>query len=140
VHAVGNGRKFTNMGRTLSLLARLPRFDQDRQTHRQDCACADCAAERRRDEEQAKAAAKRALLRKQEGERLKRQEVVAVIDEQVKVADRRLQALRELDEQLRQDQRLNELWRLRREGRSLPEAMAEIDRRYPGPPSSTESE
>jgi hypothetical protein len=127
------------MGRTLSLLARLPRFDQDGETHRQDCACADCSAERRRDEDRAKAAANRALLRKKEGERLKREEVVAVIDEQVKVADQRLRELRELDEQLRQDQRLNELWRLRREGWSLSEAMAEIDRRYPGPPSSTES-
>ena len=121
------------------MLARLPRFDQDGETHRQDCVCAECAAERRRDEDRAKAAANRALLRKKEGERLKREEVVAVIDEQVKVADQRLRELRELDEQLRQDQRLNELWRMRREGWSLSEAMAEIDRRYPGPPSSTES-
>ena len=127
------------MGRTLSLLARLPRFDQDGETHSRDCACADCAADRRRDEERATAAASRALLRKKEGDQLKRQEVVAVIDEQVRVADQRLRALRELDEQLRQDQRLNELWRLRREGWSLGDAMAEVDRRYPGPPSSTES-
>ena len=116
------------MGRNLSLLALLPRPDDPALTEdeRQE-------ARQRRDEMKARAAAGRALLRKKESERLKKQEVLAVIDEQVRAADQHLRALRELDEQLRQDQRLNELWRLRREGWSLGDAMAEIDRRFPGP-------
>ncbi|HEX3696800.1 MAG TPA: hypothetical protein VH374_15580 [Polyangia bacterium] len=117
------------MGRNLSLLALLPLIDDGELTAEERRE-----ARQRADEGRARAAAERALLRKKEGERLKRQEVVEVIDEQVRVSDERLRALRALDEQLRQDQRLNELWRLRREGWSLLEAMAEIDRRYPNPP------
>jgi benzoyl-CoA reductase/2-hydroxyglutaryl-CoA dehydratase subunit BcrC/BadD/HgdB len=118
------------MGRTLSLLALLPPSNDGELTaeERQE-------AQHRVNEGRARAAAAQALLRKKAGERLKRQEVVDVIDEQVRAADERLRALRALDEQLRQDQRLNELWRLRREGWSLGDAMAEIDRRFPGPPA-----
>ncbi|HXI54739.1 MAG TPA: hypothetical protein VNO55_01680 [Polyangia bacterium] len=118
------------MGRTLSLLALLPPSNDGELTAEERRE-----AQQRVDEGRARAAAARALLRKKEGERLKRQEVVDVIDEQVRAADERLRALRALDEQLRQDQRLNELWRLRREGWSLGDAMAEIDRRFPGPPA-----
>ncbi|MEA2697566.1 MAG: hypothetical protein QOI66_1837 [Myxococcales bacterium] len=118
------------MGRTLSLLALLPPSNDGELTAEERRE-----AQQRGDEGKARAAAARALLRKKEGERLKRQEVVDVIDEQVRAADERLRALRALDEQLRQDQRLNELWRLRREGWSLGDAMDEIDRRFPGPPA-----
>jgi hypothetical protein len=118
------------MGRTLSLLALLPPSNDGELTAEERRE-----AQQRVDEGRARAAAARALLRKKAGERLKRQEVIDVIDEQVRAADERLRALRALDEQLRQDQRLNELWRLRREGWSLGDAMAEIDRRFPGPPA-----
>ena len=119
------------MGRNLSLLALLPRLDEQTLTDDERRE-----AQQRRDEARVRAAAERAALRKKEGDRLRRAEVIHVIDEQLKVADERLRALRALDEQLRQDQRLNELWRLRREGRSLGEAMEEIDRRYPNPPET----
>ena len=53
--------------------------------------------------------------------------------QQVRAADERLRVLRELDERFRQDERLAELWRLRREGWTLRDAMDEIDRRFPAP-------
>jgi len=119
------------VGRNLSLLALLPALD--------DPALTDDEREQarqRQDETKARQAAERAHLRKKAGDRLRRQEVVQVIDEQVKVADEHLRALRALDEQLRNDQRLAELWRLRREGWSLVAAMAEVDRRFPTPPAT----
>ena len=133
------------MGRNLSLLSRLPRLEEDGETHRRDCACARCdagygpseaarrEAARRWDEVKARKAAARAVARKKEEERLKRAETELLLDDQVRAADEKLRALHELDERLRQDERLAELWRLRREGWTLRDAMAEVDRRYPTP-------
>ena len=136
------------MGRNLSLLSRLPRLEEDGETHRRDCSCARCdagygpseaarqEAMRRWNEVKARRAAMRAVTRKKEEERLKRAETELLLDDQVRVANERLRSLRELDERLRQDERLAELWRLRREGWSLRDAMDEIDRRFPAPPSA----
>jgi hypothetical protein len=121
------------MGRNLSLLALLPPLDDEALTDEERAQ-----ARTRRDAVKARAAAERAFVKKKEGDRLRREEVGQVIDEQVKAADERLRALRALDEQLRNDQRLSELWRLRRAGWSLRDAMAEIDRRFPNPPPSTD--
>jgi hypothetical protein len=132
------------MGRNLSLLTRLPVFEEDGVTHRRDCACARCdagfgpseheraEARRRWDDRQAMAAAARALARKRESERLRRAETELFIDEQVKAADQRLRDLHDLEGRLRRDRRLEELWRLRRGGLSLRESMDEIDRRFGG--------
>lgn len=131
------------MGRNLSLLARLPSFEEDGVTHQRDCACARCdagygpteqeraEAGRRWEERRARAAAARALLRRREGQRLKRAETELLIDEQVQAANDHLRELHDLEARLRLDQRLEELWRLRRSGLSLREAMDEIDRRFP---------
>jgi hypothetical protein len=131
------------MGRALSLLARLPSFEEDGVTHRRDCACARCDAgfgpseqdradaHRRWAEKQAQAAAERAAARKKEGERLKRAEMDLFVSDQVKAADEHLRRLRALEQSVRSDQRLDELWRLRKRGLSLRESMAEIDRHYP---------
>ena len=131
------------MGRALSLLARLPSFEEDGVTHRRDCACARCdagfgpseqeraEAHRRWTEKQAQAAAERAVARKKEGERLKRAEMDLFVSDQVKAADEHLRKLRALEQRVRNDQRLEELWRLRKRGLSLVESMAEIDRRFP---------
>jgi hypothetical protein len=131
------------MGRALSLLARLPSFEEDGITHRRDCACARCdagfgpseqdraEAHRRWTEKQAQAAAERAVARKKEGERLKRAEMDLFVSDQVKAADDHLRRLRALEQRVRNDQRLEELWRLRKRGLSLVESIAEIDRRFP---------
>ena len=131
------------MGRALSLLARLPSFEEDGVTHRRDCACARCdagfgpseheraEARRRWTEKQAQAAAERAAARKKEGERLKRAEMGLFVSDQVKAADEHLRRLRALEQRVRDDERLEELWRLRKRGLSLVESMAEIDRKFP---------
>src|ERR1700747_182937 len=113
------------MGRNLSLLALLPRIDDQTLTDEERAQ-----ARRRRDAVKARAAAERAWTRKKEGDRLRREEVGQVIDEQVKAANEKVRELRALDEQLRNDQRLGELWRLRREGWPLAQAMAEVERRF----------
>jgi hypothetical protein len=130
------------MGRNLSLLARLPSFEEDGVTHGRDCACARCdagygpseqeraEARRRWDEKVARAAATRALLRKKAGERLKRAETDIFLDGQVEAANDHLRELHRLDARIRRDQRLDELWRLRRGGLSLRAAMDEVDRRF----------
>jgi hypothetical protein len=118
------------MGRNLSLLALLPRIDDEALTDEERAQ-----ARQRQDAVKARAAAERAWTRKKEGDRLRREEVGQVIDEQVKAAEEKIRALRALDEQLRNDERLGELWRLRRAGWSLAQAMAEIDRRFPQTPA-----
>jgi hypothetical protein len=136
------------MARTLSLLVRLPSFEEDGVTHGRDCACARCdagfapteqervEAQRRWAEKQARAAAERAVARKKESDRLKRAEMDLFVSDQVKAADEQLRELRALERRVRSDRRLDELWALRRRGLSLVESMAEIDRRFP---SSEES-
>ncbi len=131
------------MGRALSLLARLPSLEEDEVTHRRDCACARCdagfgpseqdraEAHRRWTEKQAQAVAERAAARKREGERLKRAEMDLFVSDQVKAADEHLRRLRALEQRVRDDQRLEELWRLRKRGLSLVESMAEVDRQFP---------
>jgi hypothetical protein len=135
------------MGRSLSLLARLPSFEEDGVTHARDCACARCdagygpteherdEARRRWDEKRAQAAAERALARKKQAERLKRAEVDLFVSDQVRAADEHLRALRALEGRIRTDDRLNELWRLRGRGLSWRESLAEIDQRFPSPES-----
>jgi len=130
------------MGRNLSLLTRFPSFEEDGVTHRRDCACARCdagfgpseqeraEARRRWEERRARAAAERAAARKRESDRIKRAETVLFIDEQVRAADDHLRELRDLQGRLQRDGRLDELWRLRRSGLSLAEAMDEVDRRF----------
>ncbi len=131
------------MGRALSLLARLPSFEEDGTTHRRDCGCARCdagfgpseheraEAHRRWMEKQAQVVAERAAARKKEGERLKRAEMDLFVSDQVKAADEHLRRLRVLEERVKGDERLDELWRLRKRGLSLVESMAEIDKKFP---------
>jgi hypothetical protein len=133
------------MGRALSLLARLPSFEDDGVTHRRDCACARCdagfgpteheraEAQRRWDEKHAQALAERALARKKQAERLKRAEVSLFVSDQVKAANDQLRELRALEDRIRSDRRLDELWRLRERGVSWRDSIAEIDRRFPPP-------
>src|SRR4051812_25215648 len=119
------------MGRNLSLLARLPRLEEDRITHRRDCECVRCdagyrpteheraEARRRWDERRARERAARALARRKEREQMKQAEVEVFVDTQIQAANQQVQALREARERVEQDRRLAELWALRRAGFSL---------------------
>ena len=132
------------MGRTLSLLARLPRLEEDGVTHRRDCECVRCDAgyrptEQERTRARQRIAAKKAreqaahiLARKRELEVMKQAVMDLFVDAQVKAANDQVDSLREAKARSASDERLAELWRLRRAGLSLPEALEEVERRAAG--------
>ena len=129
------------MGRTLSLLARLPRLEEDGVTHRRDCECVRCdagfrptereraAARRRISEKKAREQAARDVARRQERMRMDQAMVMLFVDEQIKAANDQVQALRAARERVEHDERLDQLWKLRREGWSLRDALEEVERR-----------
>jgi hypothetical protein len=129
------------MGRTLSLLARLPRFEDDGVTHRRDCECVRCdagfrpteqereAARRRFGAQKAREQAAQSEVRRKERERMKLAVVDVYVDEQVRAADVQVKALREARERAAADERLAQLWELRRAGWSLRDALEEVERR-----------
>jgi hypothetical protein len=129
------------MGRTLSLLARLPHFEDDGVTHRRDCECVRCdagfrptehereEARRRFEEQKVREQAARAEMRRKERERMKLAVVDVFVDEQVKAANEQVRALREARARAAADPRLAELWALRRSGWSLADALEEVERR-----------
>src|SRR6266700_2368190 len=133
------------MGRSLSLLSRLPAFEEDGVTHRRDCDCARCdagfgpseseraAASRRWDEKKARAAAERAAARKVEVERIRRAEVDLFLKDQIRLTDQQLRSLRDLGSRVQKDPRLDELSRLRSQGLSRRDALAAIDQRFARP-------
>jgi hypothetical protein len=129
------------MGRTLSLLARLPRFEEDGLTHRRDCECVRCdagyrpteheraEARRRISEQKAREQAARAVARKKERERMSQAVVDLYMDEQVRAANDQLRVLREARDRAASDERLEQLWELRRAGWALRDALEEVERR-----------
>jgi hypothetical protein len=129
------------MGRTLSLLARLPRLEEDGVTHRRDCECVRCdagyrptereraEARRRIGEKKAREQAARDVARRRERERMNQAMVTVFVDDQVKAANDQVQAMRDARERVDHDDQLVELWKLRREGWSLRDALEEVDRR-----------
>jgi hypothetical protein len=136
------------MGRTLSLLARLPRFEEDGITHRRDCECVRCdagfrpteqereSARRRIGEQKAREHAAQVVARKKERERMNQAVVDVYMDDQVRAANAQVRALREARERVEHDERLAQLWKLRREGWSLRDALDEVERRAAGISSS----
>ena len=130
-----------SMGRTLSLLARLPRMEDDGLTHRRDCECVRCdagyrptehertEARRRHGAQKAREQAAREMARRKERERMKLAVLDVFVDEQVRAANDQVRALREARDRAASDERLARLWELRRAGLSLRDAIAEIERR-----------
>jgi hypothetical protein len=128
------------MGRTLSLLARLPRLEEDGVTHRRDCECVRCdagfrptereraAARRRVGEQRAREQAARDMARREERERMKQAVVDVFVDGQIKAANDQVRALREARERAAADENLARLWELRRAGFSLRDALDEVER------------
>ena len=129
------------MGRTLSLLARLPRFEVDGVTHARDCECVRCdagyrptehereEARRRFEEQKAREQAARAEVRRKERERMKIAVLDVFVDGQVKAANDQVRNLREARARAASDPRLAQLWELRRAGMSLADALEEVERR-----------
>jgi hypothetical protein len=129
------------MGRTLSLLARPPRFEDDGVTHTRDCDCVRCdagyrpteheraEARRRQEEQRAREHAARMMARRKERERMSQAVVDVYVDDQVRAANAQVRALREARERAAADERLAQLWELRRAGLALRDAIDEVDRR-----------
>jgi hypothetical protein len=138
------------MGRTLSLLARLPRLEEDGVLHRRDCECVRCDAGYRPTEQEREEARRRivalkareqaaqAEARRKERERMKLAVVDVYVDEQVRAADRQVRALREARDRAARDERLAQLWQLRRAGLSLKDALDEVERRV-GPVAANDA-
>jgi hypothetical protein len=129
------------MGRTLSLLARLPRFEEDGVTHRRDCECVRCdagfrptehereAARKRIQQRKAREQAERAMARRKERDLMSQAMVDLYIDDQVRAANDQVQAMRQARERVDADPKLAQLWQLRRAGWSLRDALEEVERR-----------
>lgn len=142
------------MRRPAILQPTLPRLEPDGETHRRDCECPRCdagfrpsdgqrsAAARRWEERQAREAAEAALARKKARERTRAMALMIRLEEEEKKTEAYLNAQRELLARLRRDPRLDALLASRRAGRSVDEAVAEAERRFPprsSPSSSSDS-
>ena len=55
--------------------------------------------------------------------------VTVFVDDQIKAANDQVQAMRDARERVEHDDQLVELWKLRRQGWSLRDALEEVDRR-----------
>jgi hypothetical protein len=109
--------------------------------HRRDCECVRCdagyrpteheraAARRRQVEHKAREQATREATRRKERERMKLAVVDVFVDEQVRAANDQVQALRDARNRAAADERLAQLWQLRRAGLSLRDAIEEVERR-----------
>jgi hypothetical protein len=140
------------MGRNLSLLARLPRIEDDGVIHRRDCECVRCdagfrpseqeraEARRRVEARRARERMARAQTRADERVRMKQAETSEHLDAEVQAADEQVRALREARERVGRDRRLAELWALRRAGLSLRDALDEVERRVPDIPPEPPAE
>ena len=129
------------MGRNLSLLAHLPRFEPDGVTHRRDCECVRCdagyrpteheraVAQRRWDEAKVREAAARALARRKDRARVRAAAVSLELGAEARAVDQRIGALRAARARADEDQRLALLQALRRSGMSLAAALSEVERR-----------
>ncbi len=132
------------MGRNLSLLAHLPRFEADGVTHRRDCECVRCdagyrpseadrtVAGRRWDERRIREAAARALARRQERARVRAVATELALGAEIQAADEKVRALRAAHQRADSDRRLALLQSLRRSGMSLAAALAEVESRSTG--------
>jgi hypothetical protein len=128
------------MGRTLSRSARLPRFEADGQTHRRDCECVRCEtgfgpsewqrvrSRQRSIDKRARERAAYEAARREERERLEQAEVHAYVERRIAIADDQVRALRAARDHAAADARLARLLDLRSAGRSLSEALEEVER------------
>ena len=135
------------MGRNLSLLAHLPRFEADGVTHRRDCECVRCdagyrpseadrtVAGRRWEERRVREAAARALARRQERARVRAVATELAVGAEIRAANEEVRALRAAHARADGDPRLALLQALRRTGMPLAAALVEVERRSKDPAS-----
>ena len=132
------------MGRTLSLLAHLPRLEADGVTHARDCECVRCDAgfrptegeradaRRRWEVQQARALewerTTRALARRRERARVKQAALEIQIEADIRAVDARIQALRAAQARTEEDPRMAALKQLRAAGVPLAKALEEVER------------
>ncbi len=129
------------MGRTLSLLAHLPRLEADGITHRRDCECVRCdagyrpteqertVARQRWDQRRLHEAATRALARQKERAHVRAAAVGLALRAEEAAADARVRALRAARARVDDDRQLALLQSLRRRGMPLAAALIEVERR-----------
>jgi hypothetical protein len=127
------------MGRTLSLLAHLPKLEADEVTHARDCECVRCdagvrptegervVARRRWEVRQARQEAERALARRRERLRVKQAALELQIEADIRAVDARIQALRAAQTRTAEDPRMAVLKALRAKGVPLTEALARVE-------------
>jgi len=135
---IGDGEEGTM--RTLSRIARLPRLEDDGQTHRPDCECVRCdlgfrpserqraIGRRRSTETRARERAAYEMARGSERNRLEQTAVRDFVERQLASADEQVRALREAGRRAAEDERLARMLELRSRGRSLGEALEEAER------------
>jgi hypothetical protein len=119
----------------------LPLLEADGRTHRRDCDCPRCdagfrlseseraQAARRWDEQQARQAAEVALEKKRARQHVKALKTTLALEEQERRTAEQVRALADVRARLQTDPRLHELLASRRAGRSIPQAIAEAERR-----------
>jgi hypothetical protein len=132
------------MGRTLSLLTHLPRFEADGVTHRRDCECVRCdagfrpseqeraAAQRRWEDRKAREAAARLAARRQERARVRAAATGLEVGVQVRATDAQVQELRQAKARVDADRELALFQALRRAGLSMEAALDEVERQSRG--------
>ena len=128
------------MGRTLSLLAHLPRLEADGVTHARDCECVRCdagfrptegeraVARRRWEVQQARVAAERALSRRRVRARVKLAALEIQLEADIRAVDARIQALRAAQSRTEDDPRMAALKQLRAAGVPLAKALEQVER------------
>ena len=117
-------------------------FEPDGQTHRRDCECARCEAGFRPAEAEREEAARKwqahvardkaeaALARKREKERVKSLRLELELDQEWHETKARLDEQAELLARIKRDGRLDELLDLRRAGKPVGEALAQVERKF----------
>lgn len=116
------------MARTATMQMMFPRFESDGVTHTSDCSCPRCTAYRPRgatDEELDKAHV--ALERMKEKKRIRALKMELALAESERQTRALLEQQRRAHERVAQDERLEELLRLRQAGVSPAEALAQIE-------------
>jgi hypothetical protein len=130
------------MPRPRPIQPKLPRLEPDGRTHARGCECPRCeagyvpseadraAAERRAEEERIRVAAEKALARKRERQAARALALRLELEAERRRTDAFLARQAELRPRLDRDERLDTLLRLRRAGKPVSTAIAEVERRF----------
>jgi hypothetical protein len=134
------------MPRTRPIQPRLPRLEPDGQTHARGCECPRCeagyvpteaaraaaqkAAEKAAEAERVRKAAEKALARKRERQAARAMALRLELEAERRRTDAFLAKQAALRPRLERDERLDALLRLRRAGKPISSAIAEVERHF----------